>query len=69
MAKPKGISRPGKRESRPAGTERLSMICQLAGDASINSSSALQVQFLTSRVGLSAAAASVFAPMVWGGNA
>lgn len=67
MAASKGSSRPNKRESRPAGTERLPMVCQLGGDNQNNSSSTLQVQFLTARLGISAAAASALAPMVWGG--
>lgn len=67
MAASKGSSRPSKRESRPAGTERLPLICQLGGDKQDNSSSTLQVQFLTARVGMSAAAAAILAPMVWGG--
>jgi len=42
------------------------MICQLGSDSDDDSNAASQVQFLIARIGLSASAARVVAPHLWG---
>jgi len=60
------ISRPNKRESRPTwAAERLPK-CQLAGDGSKDSKTAVRVQFLTQNLGLNIARAAVIARLAWG---
>ena len=56
-----------KRESRPAGTERLPE-CLLGGDTGVDSAKALQVQTLCGRYGVPDNLAALLAPLVWEGR-
>jgi hypothetical protein len=45
--------------------ERPFVICQLGGDKSEDTKNSLRLQFLTSRVGLSAGRAELIAALAW----
>jgi hypothetical protein len=54
-----------ERESRPAGTERLSRL-QQSNNTSRHSIGVLRAQILRDRTGCTPERAALFAPMVWG---
>jgi len=64
MASRKGHPRPTKRKSRPAGTERLSMMCQLGGDISSNITHQRRLQWLQQH-GVYGLRAHLVAGMAW----
>jgi hypothetical protein len=66
MASSKGHPRPVKRRSRPAGTERLPMICQLGGDTLANTTHLHRLQWLQQH-GIYGQRADLIAVMAWGG--
>lgn len=68
MTRSKG-SRPNKRESRPAGTERLPIISQLGGESTENSIRVDRVQFLARRFLLRPSIAGAIAELAWEGGA
>ncbi len=63
MATVHGVAR--KRESRPAQTERLPMICQLGGDDQKDTITALRRQRLVA-FGMSQIRADLIASLAWG---